>query len=125
MERSHSAVIVVEYLLVGAAVHRLVAIWLREELARPLRMWAQSKRGRMAYLSTCPLCLSVWASAICLALWQSSAVGRFVVGILSLSELAIWIDALLSRASTQPMPPDTPGGPLVTPHRPLTLPADH
>lgn len=51
-------------LVVGAfAVHRLTRLLTEDEITRPLRAWAEARGGRVAYLATCPWCVSLYAAA--------------------------------------------------------------
>lgn len=53
-------------LLVGAlAVHRLTRLVTEDEVTRPVRERVQdaAPEGRLAYLLTCPWCVSVWIGA--------------------------------------------------------------
>jgi hypothetical protein len=88
-----------DLLILGAAVHRLVSIWLREEISRPLREWAQRRSRRIAYLAGCPLCLSVWASVACLGAWyRGGRLGWVAVAVLAVSEAAIAWDTVVALA---------------------------
>lgn len=51
-------------LTVGAlAVHRLTRLLTEDEITRPLRAWAEARGGRLAYLSACPWCVSLYVAA--------------------------------------------------------------
>jgi hypothetical protein len=99
-----------DLLILGAAVHRLVSIWLREEIARPLREWMQRRWRWVAYLAGCPLCLSVWAAVACVALWyRGKVVGFLVVAVLAISEAAIGWDTMIALAGRIGWPPGASG----------------
>ena len=88
-----------DLLILGAAVHRLVSIWLREEIARPSREWMQRRHRWVAYLAGCPLCLSVWAAIACTGAWyRGGRVGWLVVAVLAISEAAIAWDTVVALA---------------------------
>lgn len=87
--------------IIALAVQRLTQLLVEDELTRPVReaitRWAAgaeefSFRDRVAVLSSCPACMSVWAAAGIL-LASRVRVGRWVVGALAASGSALIVEA--------------------------------
>lgn len=85
-----------ELLVLGFAVHRIVSVWSTEQIMRALREW--TLRTPLGYLTSCPLCVSVWAAAGAWTLWKHAGfVGESVIYIIALSEVSILIEFGLRR----------------------------
>jgi len=72
-----------EFLVLLLATQRLTTVWF-EEIATPVRNRLVHRGGRVGYLASCRLCVSVWAGAVIYGLWQLSVI-RPLVWVLALS----------------------------------------
>lgn len=86
--------------IAALATQRLTQLLVEDELTRPVRKliedWAEgappnSFKDRVAVLSSCPACMSVWSGgAIVLA--SRFPLGRVLVGVLAASSAALLVD---------------------------------
>jgi hypothetical protein len=75
------------------ATMRLSSLWF-EEIARPVHEWANRMGGKIAFGANCPLCVSVWAAALSVALWIIPG-GIFVLYVLAVSSAALVAERVL------------------------------
>jgi hypothetical protein len=88
-------------LLVSIAAHRLWALWLFTEITRPLRERLQKLDGwwgrKLAYLSGCGFCVSVWAGGMATGLWTLGPLGQVAVFGLVAGSGALFYEMLMTR----------------------------
>jgi hypothetical protein len=91
--------------LVALATKRLTQLAVEDELTRPVREWIDrwagdapefSFRDRVATLTSCSACMSVWMGAGILLAGRCS-LGRLAIRVLAASASALAIDAVLER----------------------------
>lgn len=82
-------------MILGA--HRLWSIWLYSDLAYPLKHWMHERGGKIAYLSGCPFCLSVWAGFIALILWLFGFWGQMLLWGLTAGAGVLVTEVLLTK----------------------------
>jgi hypothetical protein len=88
----------VDITVLGFATHRLVSIWAVEKIAHPLRAWCAGTR--LAALTQCPLCVSIWAAgSLFLLLMYAGTVGLVIIYTLAASEVSILLQLLVQRLS--------------------------
>lgn len=93
-------------ILMVAAVHRLLRMWLSERIAEPARQRVVRHGGWIGYLASCPYCLSVWMAAAVWGLWSVGGwPGRAVVITLAVSEAVL----MWSTVGARIMAPDQNG----------------
>jgi hypothetical protein len=82
-----------DVVILGLAVHRAVSLWTADEITRPIREW--TFRTRLAPLTRCPWCLSVWMAAGFSVLWiVGGIIGVMLVATFAISTSAVvceWI----------------------------------
>ena len=91
------------------AARRLTQLVTEDEITKLLRepvlRWGErhhegSWQDRIAYLVSCPACSSVWAAAAVLLVrrWRP---GRFLIGVLAVSQSTLAIDAWIKSKEAQ------------------------
>lgn len=83
-----------DLLLGAAAVYRLTRLVTEDEILRPWRerLTAAAPTGRLAYLVTCPWCVSVWAAGVLgAALTAAPHLTRAGCAVLAWSAAAGWL----------------------------------
>lgn len=92
-------------LILALATTRLTQLAVEDEITRPVRdaidRWATdaeefSFRERVAELSECPACMSIWAGAGILVAEQTG-IGRFLVRVLALSQATLAVKTVIER----------------------------
>ena len=84
---------ITDFVILGVACHRLTGMWF-EEIAAPARRWLMRRQNRLAYLSQCPVCLSVWAGGAVLGVWHTPLWP--LVAVIALSGAAIVLGQIVS-----------------------------
>lgn len=89
---------IIDAIVSVAATHRITNLVVEDEISRPIReaiteRWPDS---RLAYLVTCPYCVSVWAGAAVVAMPKSM---RWTLALSSGTMLTKWAAELAEAAA--------------------------
>lgn len=84
-----------EFLILGFAVHRAITIWSADDLLKPLREW--TFKTRVAPITRCPFCISVWFAAFFYLLWCLGWLAQIPIIVLGVSGVAVFMEMILRK----------------------------
>lgn len=82
-----------------AATHRITKLVVEDEISRPIREFVEDRwpDSKVAYLVTCPACVSVWAGAAVVAMPKSL---RWTLALSDGTMLIKWAAELIEASTT-------------------------
>lgn len=82
------------------AAHRLMFMWLTQDIFRAVRTWIGKLGPRVHFAIHCPVCVSFWAGAAVLGLWYAGWYGQAVDWVLAISLGGALLETVISRLQT-------------------------